>query len=329
MSTHFPVTYSTLSAKALARYLSAHYVLNEIAELNFLCRGLNDTYLVKCGADEKYIFRIYRANWRSRTDIAHEVAALTHLRDSGVAVSQALRRRDGAHQCTFEAPEGVRHAVLFAFAPGKEISYENGGDVPAYRYGRGVAAIHNAMEAFSTSYQRAALDLNHLVGAPLRHIEPFMARRRADWEYLQRLADKILDAFNRVPLDSLQYGFCHGDFNGGNAHVTDGGELTFFDFDCCGPGWRAYDIAVFRWSARVVEKEEERWEPFLNGYRNVRELKQVDLDVTPLFVGARAIWLLGLHAANACDWGSDWMNEAYFDRAMKFLRRWDDETLAP
>jgi Ser/Thr protein kinase RdoA (MazF antagonist) len=84
MSTHFPATYSTLSAKALASYLSTQYVLNEVVELNFICRGLNDTYIVTCGADEKYVFRIYRANWRSRNDIAYEVDALAHLRKEDV-----------------------------------------------------------------------------------------------------------------------------------------------------------------------------------------------------------------------------------------------------
>jgi Ser/Thr protein kinase RdoA (MazF antagonist) len=329
VSTHFPATYSTLSAKALSGYLSTHYELDDAVEWSFLNRGLNDTYLGRCGAHEKYIFRVYRSHWRSQDDIAYEIDALAHLRNNSVAVSHALPRLDGSYQCTFEAPEGPRHAVLFTLAPGKALSYNNGGDVLASRYGRGVAEIHNAMEGFSTSHQRAHLDLEYLIGHPLRHIGPIIAHRQADWDYLQCVAGKLRDAFNGVPLESLQYGFCHGDLNGWNAHATDGGELTFFDFDCCGPGWQAYDIAVFRWLARVFEKEEERWVPFLRGYGEVRELKQVDLDVTSLFVGARAIWMLGLHAANACDWGSGWIDEAYIDRAIRFLRCWDGETLAP
>jgi Ser/Thr protein kinase RdoA (MazF antagonist) len=283
---------------------------------------------VTCAAEQKCIFRVYRSNWRSRSDIAYEIDALAHLRNRDVAVSEALRRSDGDYLCTFEAPEGTRHAVLFAFAPGAGLSYDKDGDVLACRYGRGVAEIHNAMDAFATSHQRPPLDLNHLIDAPLRHIKSIMAPRPADWEYLQCLADRLRDAFDKVPLDSLQYGFCHGDLNGWNAHATAAGALTFFDFDCCGPGWRAYDIAVFRWLARVCEKEKERWTAFLRGYREVRELGQVDLDATSLFVGARAIWLLGLHAANSCDWGSGWIDEPYLNRAMKFLRCWNDETLA-
>ena len=88
-----------------------------------------DLTIAPCGADEKYVFRIYRANWRSRNDIAYEVDALADMRKEDVAVSQALRRRDGDYLCTFEAPEGARNAVLFTFAPGKELSYDKEGDV--------------------------------------------------------------------------------------------------------------------------------------------------------------------------------------------------------
>ncbi|MFO1303898.1 MAG: phosphotransferase [Burkholderiales bacterium] len=322
------MTYSTLSAPALAQYLAAHYALNEVVELNFINRGLNDTYLVTAGDGEKHIFRVYRSHWRSRTDIAYEIDALAHLHDKGVAVSQALRRRDGDRLCTFEAPEGVRCAVLFSFAPGRMPAYDKDGEAMAALYGRSVAKIHNATDSFSTSHQRFPLDLEHLIGVPLRHVEPVMAHRPADWVYLQGLADKLRAALESVPLGSLEYGFCHGDLNGWNAHESDSGALTFFDFDCCGPGWRAYDIAVFRWLARVFEKEEERWAAFLKGYKEVREIGQVDIDATSLFVGARAIWLLGLHAGNARDWSSGWINEAYLDRAMKFLRSWEGDTLA-
>jgi thiamine kinase-like enzyme len=40
----------------------------------------------------------------------------------------------------------------------------------------------------------------------------------------------------------LEIGFCHGDFHGGNACQKDG-SFTFYDFDCCGWGYRAYDLA--------------------------------------------------------------------------------------
>jgi hypothetical protein len=47
----------------------------------------------------------------------------------------------------------------------------------------------------------------------------------------------------------------------------------------------------------------------------------------PLFVLIRHIWLLGLHTANASDWGAGWLNKRYFDRGLKFLRDWEADQL--
>ena len=88
------------------------------------------------------------------------------------------------------------------------------------------------------------------------------------------------------------YGLCHGDFHGWNAHYH-ADTLTFFDFDDCGYGWRAYDLAVFRWDARLDEKEDERWEAFVKGYRSKREISDADLKLTTTFMAIRDIWLMG------------------------------------
>jgi hypothetical protein len=41
----------------------------------------------------------------------------------------------------------------------------------------------------------------------------------------------------------------------------------------------------------------------------------------PLFVCARYIWHMGLHTANAYDWGHGWLNNAYFDKGIQNLRQ--------
>lgn len=91
MSAYFPATYSTLSARALAGYLATQYALDDVVELNFINRGLNDTYLVRYGADEKCILRVYRSNWRSTNDIAYEIDALAHC---ATRMSQSRQRCD-------------------------------------------------------------------------------------------------------------------------------------------------------------------------------------------------------------------------------------------
>src|SRR5262249_16823240 len=173
-----------------------------------------------------------------------------------------------------------------------------------------------------TRHQRFRLDLHHLIDGPLKAIRPRMAHRVEDTLYLERLAEKIRGALTRLPLTSLEQGFCHGDLYASNAHLADDGTLIFFDFDCCGCGWRAYDLASFRWAARVQKKERARWKPFLAGYRKERQLNEIDVEAVPIFVGVRNLWIMGLHAENTLDWGIGWMNEAYFDRALDFFRDW-------
>jgi Ser/Thr protein kinase RdoA (MazF antagonist) len=119
--------------------------------------------------------------------------------------------------------------------------------------------------------------------------------------------------------------FCHGDFHGWNAHVDETQQLTFFDFDCCGKGWRAYDIATFFWGARIRDKHKKRCSNFLRGYTEVRQLSDADLASIPYFVAVRHIWLVGVLAANGSDLGFGWMDDKYMDRQIKLWREMESE----
>ena len=88
-------------------------------------------------------------------------------------------------------------------------------------------------------------------------------------------------------------------------------------------GWRAYDIAVFRWGARGQGQEHARWSAFLRGYTEVRQLGAVDIQATDYFVALRQMWLMGLHTGNGPDWGYAWMDDSYFDQMLQFLRAWE------
>jgi len=61
----------------------------------------------------------------------------------------------------------------------------------------------------------------------------------------------------------------------------------------------------------------------LNGYRSARTLSPADEAAVPLFVAARELWILGLHARTAPDRGHGWnvLDEGYLDRRLGFLRR--------
>jgi Ser/Thr protein kinase RdoA (MazF antagonist) len=314
----FPASGSLPCARALvADILVGGYGLSPVATCRFHHFGLNDTFVVESDS-KKFVLRIYRARWRSATDIHYELEALDHLATNGVLVSTAIPRLDRQWITTIAAPEGDRSAVLFTFAPGRELKDD---PTDSADFGRSCAQLHAAADDFSSRHERFALDLGHLLDQPLAQIQPHVAHRAKDWDFLRALADRLRQRVAAVDLAALDRGFCHGDFHGGNVH-REGDRLTHFDFDCCGYGCRAYDIAVYRWASRLAGKESELqlWPAYLAGYRAVRQLAEADLSMVDLFVPIRHIWLMGMHLHGGPRWGFGWLGEKYLDRHMKLLR---------
>jgi Ser/Thr protein kinase RdoA (MazF antagonist) len=334
MNDRFPVTHSILSVEALITDLLPHYHIETPTDCRFLQPGLNDTFLVKTQTS-KYILRVYRKDWRSLDEILYELEVLLHLQRSRISVSVPIARKDGDLVSFVMAPEGLRYIVLFTYALGKQPEYETEKDREAYLYGKAVAKVHTATDTFQSSHQRFTIDLEYLLDTPMRSIEPFLSHRSDDWKYLVMLAEKLKLAIQNLPVNSLEVGFCHGDFHSGNAHLVGGAsplenlneQITFFDFDCCGMGWRSYDIANFRWNARLNKKDNEMWPSFLRGYTEERHLSELDIQTTRYWVPIRHFWLLGVHTSNGHDWGFGWINDGYFDRALKFFREWETEYL--
>jgi Ser/Thr protein kinase RdoA (MazF antagonist) len=123
----------------------------------------------------------------------------------------------------------------------------------------------------------------------------------------------------------LDWGPCHGDFGGGNAHLTETNTtLTLFDFDFCGPGWRACDL-VGPWRITGGSAENLCWESFRRGYGEVRTLTTRDQTALPLFYLASQIRALGLRAERAPESGIGRMADDRLDEALSSIRCWDDQ----
>jgi Ser/Thr protein kinase RdoA (MazF antagonist) len=322
MACLFPVTSSILSSEALRAHVGATYGIPAPTGCRFLHRGLNDSYLIRT-ARSQYIARVYRSGWRAEPDILYELELLLHLDRSGVAVSTPIPQKDGRLIRTVAAPEGDRPLVLFTHVGGRRSSFD---EADSHRYGRAVAALHEAMDSFQSEQPRFALDLKHLLLQPLSTLVPRLEHRPQDCDYLRGLADRLRERAAELPLAELEWGACHGDCHGGNAHVDEANRLTFYDFDCCGAGWRAYEVAVFRWNMRLAGKPDGLWEAFLQGYTERRTLSDPDMRGVPLFAAMRQYWFLSLPTVNGDDWGMnvvDW----YVDEGLKFLRAWEREEL--
>jgi Ser/Thr protein kinase RdoA (MazF antagonist) len=317
----FPVIHSTLAPDALLAEVARAYALGAPVACQLLKRGLNDTYLVATRGG-RYVARVYRARWRTPSEIAYELELLGHLAARGVPVAVPVPARDGTLARTLAAAEGPRQLVVFSYAQGRPLAW---GEAAHCRLaGRLLAAVHAAADGFASAHARAPLDLEHLVDRPLAALRPFLAHRPEDWRYLEGLAGRLRARAAAAAAAGLDWGVCHGDFGGGNIHLGEDGTPTVFDFDLCGPGWRACDLAATR-SVAMGDKQGGAWEAFVGGYAEARPLGAADLAAAPLFHALCHLASLGVFADNVAEWGILDMSDWLLDRELAFFREWEAE----
>jgi len=320
MSNSFPAIASILSPAALMNDVLPGFALGEVGECKLYSGGFNHTYRVRTTDGRTYYLRAYRIQWRTLADIRYELDLLNHLKHKRFPAAQPVPYQDGQCFCAVPAPEGQRYLALFTEAPGQEISYAHEPEKVAQCYGQAVAQMHNALDDFSSPHPRFHLDTAHFVDRPLHNIEPFLAHRPDDWAAVQHFAETLREQLLLLPASELEQGACHGDLQGYHANVASDGALTFFDFDCGGYGYRAYDLAVFLWCCRLQDAVAARWASFLHAYRQTRSIRDLDLQAVPLFVCARYLWHMGVHTQNSPDWGIDFLNDEYLNTHLKRLR---------
>lgn len=320
----FPVAYSLLSPEALLAEVGRAYTIAPPVDCTLLRSYVNDVYAVATTAGD-YILKVYRARWRSRSEIAYELDVLAHLTARGVAVAPPIPRRDGRLIGALRAPEGVRYAVLFAHAAGAKPARPF--TTTLYRhFGRTTARLHAALDDFASPHARVPLDLAYFLDRPLAALRPRLADRPDDWAFLVGLAEKVRARVTALAAAGLDWGVCHGDLSLDNLHVTPEGRITFYDFDSGGPGWRASDPYGVLLSA--ILNGDDYWEAFLVGYTEVRPFGPADLAAVPYFAAAYGIQEMGGRVSDWAAWSGRWMaTEAYFDDALAQWRRWDAEQL--
>jgi Ser/Thr protein kinase RdoA (MazF antagonist) len=284
----FPVTYSTLDCLAIQRRLLPLFWIGPVVRCDFWNRGLSDVYLVETLSD-KYVLRISHAHWRNKSDIDFELELLHHLNQYGTPVAVPLRTRSGDLSVEIFAPEGLRYASLFTYAPGRvpigDLSIEQ-----SHTLGETVAKMHCSTQDFRSSAQRQHLSLEYLLDESLGVIEPYLRFRSEDLAYLRRLVDQIKDRLEDFPKIFPYWGVCWGDAHSGNVHFTEDNQLTLFDFDQCGYGWRAFEIAKFlQVSLRAGIARKVR-DAFLEGYQAIQPFTTQEIEALQPFTQAAHLW---------------------------------------
>jgi Ser/Thr protein kinase RdoA (MazF antagonist) len=291
------VTYSTLSPDALTRQILSGYPLDEPIQCEYMYRGLNDNYLVR-DAGTRYVLRVYRHNWRDLRDIEAEVELIQFLKSKGIEVSFPLPDKDGTVIREIDAPEGNRYAVLFSYAEGRPplpgITMQQ-----SRATGRELARMHSVTINKRLGNNRCHLDTTALLYRSFNAIKPFLEDDGEELQKLDEVVSRLAVKFERISLDNISFGICHGDLYPSNFHISAEGKITFFDFDACCCSWFVMDIAAFCFASTQTYKRAAKANvAFLEGYGEIRDLNTVELELIPYFGAVNRIWVLATQCSN-------------------------------
>ena len=162
-----------------------------------------------------------------------------------------------------------------------------------------MARIHLVSNDYPAPYDRQPMDLEYLVDRPVERLNAFWEHSRAeDLDVLQGAAAEAKAEIQAI-LDNEEFtpdswGPIGGDFHSANTFFTGDGRPHFFNFDLCGPGWRAYDIASFVQNANLFRLGEDASEAFFAGYYAERPLSANEHNAVSAFLTIRRVWLTSI-----------------------------------
>ncbi len=313
--------YSRLSSSAVVEQLLPDYGLTSSVQCQYYVLGLHDNYIIEDG-DRRYILRVYRNDWRSREDVLFETDLLTFLAAAGAPVAGPLPTIHGA-RCIFrDYPEGEKAVALFPYAPG--VAPGNDLNVDQSRLlGEVVAQIHSEADRYVPRFSRQVLTIDYLLDTSVRVVSGFVDSDDAKYLNDQQVLIKV--QLPELPTRPPYFGICHGDANPGNVHIDKNGNLTLFDFDQCGYGWRAFEIGKFMSSILGRPDRNQLVSHFVAGYQSVRRLTKDELKAIISFTKISFIWVLAIHAYNADRIGYKYLGREFWKKKLSVLKELDRE----
>ncbi|MGI4794560.1 MAG: phosphotransferase enzyme family protein [Janthinobacterium lividum] len=190
---------------------------------------------------------------------------------SGPEAAVAVPFPGKAARLRFRLPweDRMRHAVLFAEAPGRVMRHDVS---DMRRYGQSLAALHEVLAATSLAASRR-------IDAAASCRETAFWLRQAGLctvplaATVEALAPNLVAALDAA---SPTQGLLHGDSCLLNARLDEGERVTFFDFEDCGTGPVALDLASMTGWLEREENGPALWAALLDGYARHRALTPGD-----------------------------------------------------
>ena len=242
-----PTRLRATAARALAAYPLVEPVHTLVSD------GWNTTYRVDTPDGRRHLLRVHRGGVTGVDQVEAELAWLDALaRDTDLPVPRVVRRRDGAPAAVVDG----RVCVLLSWTPGRFL--EDGlRPVHLRRVGGLLAALHEHSRTWSVP---PGVEVRPLYGVddrswrdPDQLGEASVARVSAVAQdaygadagaVVRAVLTRVRDTADGLGRGPAGYGLLHGDLHQENFLFTAGGRVAAIDFDDCGAGHDAYDLAI-------------------------------------------------------------------------------------
>jgi Ser/Thr protein kinase RdoA (MazF antagonist) len=266
-----------------------------VARLTPLGHGLNTTFRVDGADGHRYVLRVQRPDGPGAAQVRSELAWLAALRretDLVVPLPVPTRARDLVTVVADPAVPEPRTCVLSHWVEGRFVD-ERLSAPQLYAVGEFTARLHLHGARMNGLDRRRVDDLTEfgrtqVDGFSATVVERAVAAAGGD-ERIRRAVARVRAVRAELGFGSDVFGLVHGDLHQDN-YLLHRGRVHAIDFDDCGYGHYAYDLAVACAALAHLPHREELKEALLDGYRSVRPAAATtDPDVLAAFAGLRRV----------------------------------------
>ncbi|MCT3699384.1 aminoglycoside phosphotransferase [Elizabethkingia anophelis] len=321
MTEKFPAINSTLSPNELGKLIQQKYGLSNKTECSIFRIAMNHLYIVYDG-ENKYVFRVYTHNWRTKLEIEEELKLLLHLKETDGQVAFPLADQSNQYIQEIEAPEGKRFGVLFSYAKGTKTARFS--PQTSFLIGQALAKVHQSTDNFELA--RISYNTQNLLDNPILRIKKFFNKNNSEVIFLEKLSAFLTLKIQNIDAPKMRYGSVHLDVWFDNLHIDNEKEITFFDFDFCGNGYLCFDISYFLFQLLATNLNEaeyqEKAESFLKGYETVTVIGSEEKRFLPYTCLAIMVYYISVQCDRFEYWTNIFVNEDHLKRMVGNLKRW-------
>jgi Ser/Thr protein kinase RdoA (MazF antagonist) len=276
------------SLTAFASDLLKNYGIHD-AKISCINFEFNATFSVETDSGTKYALRININSTRTVENMKGEIEWVRHLnRTSGIHTPTPIATLNDNYIISgfHKDSEQTLHAVMYSWLEGEEL-----GDEPTleqlHEVGRAIAILHQESHDFSLTSESSLPTFNDFFWGTEDYLFSNKSKLSdTDRALIKEAHDHIMKFTNELYANSPVH-IIHADFHGWNL-MWNHNRLSIFDFDDCGFGVEAQDLAVVLYYLDTPEQDVA----ILNGYRSVKPLPQYsDLAMKALLLQRRLLLL--------------------------------------